>query len=187
MESKSILLSKTFWLNLFAFAVALATYVDPELLTIIGLLPEQQMEVMKLVGTFIAIGNLILRAGVSKTVRLPKVNKDAGAFLLICGIVFTSSGCQFIKDVQARSSIVVEQAPSSPNDTLSVVASFWDAGNLIHQYAPGNNKFGRFVKQSTKHCDVQLVRLPKDINDTLSVRLRCDSMYHTLQSLKPKK
>jgi uncharacterized membrane protein len=63
---KSIFASKTMWLNLIVAIVAILAFVNPELLTAIGVEEARQKDVLTLVGTVTALLNLVLRAITNK-------------------------------------------------------------------------------------------------------------------------
>lgn len=94
MDTKSILKSKTFWFNLVAGLVAVAAYVDPELLSALGFSADTQPKILKLVGAAVAAGNVVLRYISTGSVTLPKLNKGSNTPLLIAFVLMLScSGC----------------------------------------------------------------------------------------------
>jgi len=185
MDTKSIFMSKTFWLNVCAFIVAAATYIDPELLSYIGVDPSLQMKLMKLVATAVAIANLCLRMGTKTAVTVP-FKKIVPLLLIALGLMFISS-CAGWNSLKQHSSIEVIQKPVSVNDTFSITGKLWGVGDMINQFAPANNKTGDFFRAATKNCKVTIEQFPKDdINDTVAVNLKCHSMGKTAQDLFPK-
>jgi hypothetical protein len=185
MNTKSFIYSKTFWLNLGAFLIAAATYIDGHLLSALGIPENQQMDVMKIVGFVIALVNIALRFCTKSQVKLSKVKDIMPVFLMLM-LITSASSCSFISSVQRHSSVAITNTPSSPNDTISIVGKFWGAADLIQQYAPANNKVGRFLRESTKHCNVEIIQYPLHGNDTIAVQLTCDSMYNTVKQWLPK-
>lgn len=75
MESKSILKSKTFWVNLIAGVLAVAAGVNHDYLSKLGLTPEAQGTVLTAVGAVVAILNIALRTITSTEVTLPSKKK----------------------------------------------------------------------------------------------------------------
>lgn len=185
MDTKSIFTSKTFWLNLCAFIIAAATYIDPELLTYIGVDPTLQMTLMKLVGTAVALANLGLRMLTNKPVTV-SFKKVVPLLLIAIGLLFISS-CAGWNSLKQHTAIEIVQKPISLNDTFSVTGKLWGVGDMINQFAPANNKTGDFFRTATKNCKVTILQFPNhDVNDTIAVNLKCHSMGQTAQELFPK-
>jgi len=105
--------------------------------------------------------------------------------LLVC-IGFISS-CRFTTVLAQHNAIQVTRQPTTPEDTISVVWRFWGAKDLVTEFIPANNRFGNFVKQSTKHCHIEFLQLPQDLNDTVAVELTCDSSLSTFKGWLPNK
>jgi len=76
METKSILKSKTMWLNLATLIVASATIVNPELLALIGVSPEAEPTVLKIVGIVVGAANMYLRKNTNTAVAMPTLTKE---------------------------------------------------------------------------------------------------------------
>jgi hypothetical protein len=74
MKTKSIFLSKTFWLNLIAFIISVAELIDPTLCTFIGI--NDPMKFMAIMGLVVAILNKILRMTSSAKVTLTGTLKE---------------------------------------------------------------------------------------------------------------
>lgn len=78
-EVKSIFASKTFWMNALALILSVAVLVDPQVLSLIGIAPEKQIQVMAAIGALTAILNKILRmitnSAVSVNLTKPEVKE----------------------------------------------------------------------------------------------------------------
>lgn len=75
MQTKKWYQSKTIWLNIVAVIVAITGYLTPALLTSIGF--SNPTKFLTIVGTIVAIANVILRAG---TIQ-PISTKPSGTFV----------------------------------------------------------------------------------------------------------
>lgn len=78
MKTKSILTSKTFWMNMIALFLSITVLVDPQLLISIGISPEKQVQAMAWIGAVTAILNKVLRFITNAPVELiSSEKKDA--------------------------------------------------------------------------------------------------------------
>lgn len=69
---KSIFKSKTMWLNAIMALVAVAAFINPELLTALGFSTENQQSVLTIVGTITALLNIVLRMATTKPLKFKK-------------------------------------------------------------------------------------------------------------------
>lgn len=61
METKSILKSKTFWLNFISACLAILSILNPDLLNGLGLGADAQTKVLSVIGALTTVLNIILR------------------------------------------------------------------------------------------------------------------------------
>lgn len=73
---KKIYQSKTVWLNIIVGIIAIATLVNPELLSALGIDESRQKDVLTLVGTVTAIANLLLRVVTNKGLTMGSNNPE---------------------------------------------------------------------------------------------------------------
>jgi len=74
METKSILQSKTFWVNVIASLLAILSIFNPELLNGFGLGADAQTKALSIIGALTTILNIALRF-VSNTPITPIIKK----------------------------------------------------------------------------------------------------------------
>ena len=74
METKSILQSKTFWLNVIASSLAVLSIFNPDLLQVLGLGVDAQTKALSIIGALTTILNIALRF-VSNTPITPIIKK----------------------------------------------------------------------------------------------------------------
>ena len=74
METKSILQSKTFWLNAIASLLAILSIFNPELLQSFGLGVDAQTKALSIIGALTTVLNIALRF-VSNTPITPIIKK----------------------------------------------------------------------------------------------------------------
>ena len=72
MEDKSIIKSKTFWFNITMATVAIASEINPELLTALGFAPETHHKIMTITGALVAFVNIYLRSVTNTSVTVKK-------------------------------------------------------------------------------------------------------------------
>jgi hypothetical protein len=61
-QTKSIFASKTFWVNLIAGILSAVVYINPELLSALGLDESNQHKILTGIGALVAILNIVLRS-----------------------------------------------------------------------------------------------------------------------------
>lgn len=71
-NAKSIFASKTFWLNAIMGILAITAIIDPAFLSSFGIAPDNQVQVLQVIGAVTAILNVILRIVTSQPVTLKK-------------------------------------------------------------------------------------------------------------------
>jgi len=77
METKSIFKSKTMWINAILIITAVILLVNPSVLTSFGIFPENQSNVLTLLGFLGAVLNIILRFLTTGSVSInPPKNSD---------------------------------------------------------------------------------------------------------------
>ena len=72
LESKSIINSKTFWLNAVTGLIAMLAVVDPSLVAVVIPDPEIAAQVTKIVFALVALANIYLRTQTKTKVVLKK-------------------------------------------------------------------------------------------------------------------
>jgi hypothetical protein len=173
---KSILSSKTFWVNLIAGVVGATVYINPELLGALGIPQETQEKILRILGLVVMpVLNFILRLMTNQPVSVPGITKIV-PFLLICMAMSGLASCAFVKDAKSRTSFEIVKRPTDLNDTVSLVGKFWGFGELVSNHIPPNSKVGAFWVEANKYCTLDLIRFPTEsINDTIEVELTCHS------------
>ncbi len=76
METKSILKSKTIWFNTLMLLVSGLAYVKPEYLTMLGVSPVNQTEILTVAGAITSVVNLLLRKATTSAVTMPVLAKS---------------------------------------------------------------------------------------------------------------
>lgn len=103
MESKSILKSKTFWLNIIAALLGCLAVFTPEMLEGLGLGEHAQEKALATIGGITTVLNIILRLLTTTAVTLPGSNKLPFLFLPL--FIFFGSCTATQKSVSAKNSL----------------------------------------------------------------------------------
>lgn len=186
MKTKSIYQSKTFWFNLIAGIVALLAAVDANILANFGLSPEQQLFVIQIIGSIVALGNIILRVG-NKTVVANPLGRNVLPILLMLMMLGWLSSCKTYNAIKAHSSFTVTRQPATANDTIQVVGKIWGIGDIVQQAIPANSNAAQAWRNANKYCQVEIINTPKTLNDTAGVRVTCHSLKNALETIRPRK
>ena len=106
-------------------------------------------------------------------------------FLVAGTLLLSSCG------IQNHFSFNVVSTPTSLEDTISVEGKFWGLTDLLKDNIENNSKFMIFMSDATKNCKLEITQSPTGFNDTLALKLSCDSSFSKgklfLDKLKPKK
>lgn len=176
METKKAIKSKIIWINLLPLALEILHLFDVNTLTAIGVPQHLQVKVIAFIALSTSVLTIIFRFGTTKAIK---------AVVLVASLGLLT-GCKFGHALRQHNSVQVVKQPSHPEDTISVVWRFWGAKDLVNEFVPTNTKVGDFLKQSTRHCNIEVIEFPANLNDTVAVQLTCDSSLSTFKGWLPK-
>lgn len=89
MKTKSIFKSKTMWMNFILIVTTVILLINPGVLTSFGILPENQANVLTLLGFFGAVLNIILRLLTTGSVSIGSPKNEGN--LILIGFILLSS------------------------------------------------------------------------------------------------